>query len=352
MASHRRGASISSQRPLAVKAETHFPVHSHGTPDPLREVRYHHSAPRQTMFQAPLEPVPHRSSTSIVELNTRPSIHMTVSDRLEPVEYARPSQQRLPSLRELIDVPPKQTSPRLYPPQHASPDRITVHIPTQPNGWYAGCSTSSPVSNRPFNVPHPQGPHNMHSIDERVVAGKRPSAGSASRPHSYYGHATNTPAMSSPRSATTSVAASGFHADRGFSSAASSTPINRPAAFKLESPDYSRADAAYRDAHHLSLVTDRRTSLAPAGPAIVPRCVGQERIPGKGLCYIYEDGSFCEAVVRGEAVNPEWGLTRAGRARKRLAKACNSCREKKVKCEPGTSYHCQRCSRKGQDCVW
>jgi len=66
---------------------------------------------------------------------------------------------------------------------------------------------------------------------------------------------------------------------------------------------------------------------------------------------VYDDGSICEMSVGGEPVNPEWGLTRAGRPRKRLAKACNNCREKKVRCEPGET-RCVRCARQGEDCKW
>ncbi len=47
---------------------------------------------------------------------------------------------------------------------------------------------------------------------------------------------------------------------------------------------------------------------------------------------MYDDGTFCQAVIAGEPVNPDFGVTKAGRPRKRLAKACTTCREKKIKC--------------------
>jgi len=50
--------------------------------------------------------------------------------------------------------------------------------------------------------------------------------------------------------------------------------------------------------------------------------VGQRDIPGEGLCYVFKDGSTCPTVIDGEPVNPLWGTTKAGKARKRLAQAC------------------------------
>jgi hypothetical protein len=49
---------------------------------------------------------------------------------------------------------------------------------------------------------------------------------------------------------------------------------------------------------------------------------GQRDILGEGLCYVFKDGSTCPTVIDGEPVNPLWGTTKAGKARKRLAQAC------------------------------
>lgn len=74
---------------------------------------------------------------------------------------------------------------------------------------------------------------------------------------------------------------------------------------------------------------DRTTS---PGLASVSHYVGRRVVPGEGLCHVYDDGTFCQAVIAGEPVNPDFGVTKAGRPRKRLAKACTTCREKKIKC--------------------
>jgi hypothetical protein len=93
----------------------------------------------------------------------------------------------------------------------------------------------------------------------------------------------------------------------------------------------------------------RRLEGTSRAPIRSSRCVGQREIPGEGLCYVYEDGTFCRAIIDGEAVNPSWGITKAGKPRKRLAQACLTCREKKIKCEPGFPK-CHQCAKSQRVC--
>ena len=79
------------------------------------------------------------------------------------------------------------------------------------------------------------------------------------------------------------------------------------------------------------------------------RVIGEDIIPGEGPCYIYEDGSHVRKTIDGEVVNAQWGVTKAGKARKRLAIACITCREKKIKCEPG-DVKCVQCDKSGREC--
>ncbi|RVX68415.1 hypothetical protein B0A52_07415 [Exophiala mesophila] len=79
------------------------------------------------------------------------------------------------------------------------------------------------------------------------------------------------------------------------------------------------------------------------------RHVAEQEIPGKGICYVYQDGSICPKVPGGEIVNPKWGTTKAGKPRKRLGQACNTCREKKIKCDPSTPK-CAQCQKFGREC--
>ncbi|ORX97169.1 hypothetical protein BCR34DRAFT_168645 [Clohesyomyces aquaticus] len=109
--------------------------------------------------------------------------------------------------------------------------------------------------------------------------------------------------------------------------------------------------SAHDDPMDISNSTTRRrpegnTSRAPIRAS---RCVGQREIPGEGLCYVYEDGTYCRAVIDGEPVNPSWGITKAGKPRKRLAQACLTCREKKIKCEPGYPK-CHQCAKSQRAC--
>jgi hypothetical protein len=93
----------------------------------------------------------------------------------------------------------------------------------------------------------------------------------------------------------------------------------------------------------------RRAEGLSRAPVKASRCIGQREVLGEGLCYIYEDGTICRAIIDGEPVNPSWGITKAGKPRKRLAQACLTCREKKIKCEPGYPT-CQQCAKSQRVC--
>ncbi|KIX09086.1 uncharacterized protein Z518_00164 [Rhinocladiella mackenziei CBS 650.93] len=94
----------------------------------------------------------------------------------------------------------------------------------------------------------------------------------------------------------------------------------------------------------------RLLALGPAPDRAHGRVlVREENIPGKGLCYIYDDGSVCPKAINGDTVNPKWGTTKAGKPRKRLGQACNTCREKKIKCDPNVPK-CAQCQKFGREC--
>ncbi|KAH8731897.1 fungal-specific transcription factor domain-containing protein [Phaeosphaeriaceae sp. PMI808] len=93
----------------------------------------------------------------------------------------------------------------------------------------------------------------------------------------------------------------------------------------------------------------RRVDGSSRAPVRSSRCLGQREMAGEGLCYIYEDGTYCRAIIDGEPVNPSWGITKAGKPRKRLAQACLTCREKKIKCEPGFPK-CHQCAKSQRVC--
>ena len=114
----------------------------------------------------------------------------------------------------------------------------------------------------------------------------------------------------------------------------------------LSSPNtyYSQAPPAYESSR--SPLSDRGSSGRDTATIVKPsaRVVGERTIPGEGPCWVYEDGSTCKKVIDGETVNAQWGVTKAGKPRKRLAIACTTCREKKIKCDPGDPK-CVQCEK-------
>lgn len=97
------------------------------------------------------------------------------------------------------------------------------------------------------------------------------------------------------------------------------------------------------------------TSKETLGPKIwtgthfLPRFVRQAEVLGEGMCYFYDDGTYCKTVIDDEPVNAHWGVTKAGKPRKRLAIACITCREKKIKCDPEYP-RCVQCEKFGRVC--
>lgn len=88
-----------------------------------------------------------------------------------------------------------------------------------------------------------------------------------------------------------------------------------------------------------------QVAAAPARPHVIE----EKYIDGEGLCYIYVDGSYCPKSIDGVPVNAKWGVTKAGRPRKRLAQACLTCREKKIRCHPNLPK-CEQCQKSGRVC--
>jgi len=75
----------------------------------------------------------------------------------------------------------------------------------------------------------------------------------------------------------------------------------------------------------------------------VPRTYAYTKsLPDGEQIYVYDDGFECPAVSNGVAVNKFWGMTKAGKARKRKQLACLTCREKKIKVL-STSLFCVCC---------
>ena len=129
--------------------------------------------------------------------------------------------------------------------------------------------------------------------------------------------------------------------------AAYQTPMTTP--LSTSYPRYHDAND-YNAASPASLpIQNSQEFFKPLKPVRKP--VREEHVPGEGMCYIYDDGSHVRKVIDGESVNAQWGVTKAGKPRKRLAVACLTCREKKIKCEPGEDK-CTQCEKSGRDCSY
>ncbi|GAM84028.1 hypothetical protein ANO11243_020190 [Dothideomycetidae sp. 11243] len=83
-----------------------------------------------------------------------------------------------------------------------------------------------------------------------------------------------------------------------------------------------RGQGPFLDPAADDLRRDSARSNSTQSATTVTECIGQQHFPGRGLCYVYRDGATCPTVIDGEVVNPLWGTTKAGKARKRLAQAC------------------------------
>ena len=98
-----------------------------------------------------------------------------------------------------------------------------------------------------------------------------------------------------------------------------------------------------------SLMSGQSLREAPTTTKPVLKVVGEKVIQGEGPCYVYDDGTHVRKLIDGEVVNANWGVTKAGKPRKRLAIACMTCREKKIKCDPG-KVKCVQCDKSGREC--
>ncbi|KAJ5649656.1 uncharacterized protein N7484_003379 [Penicillium longicatenatum] len=86
-----------------------------------------------------------------------------------------------------------------------------------------------------------------------------------------------------------------------------------------------------------------------SGQSTLPLVIDERYVEGEGICYFYADGSHVPKLINGVLVNANWGITKAGKPRKRLAQACLTCREKKIKCQPNLPK-CDQCQKSGREC--
>lgn len=132
-------------------------------------------------------------------------------------------------------------------------------------------------------------------------------------------------------------------------------PLNSPKP-NAAPPAEASSGAWYRSQHPPQTPPEVQTPLRRSSTSEsrdmskpVAKLLGEQVFPGEGVCYVYDNGSHVRKVIDGETVNAQWGITKAGKPRKRLAIACITCREKKIKCDP-SEPKCVQCEKSGREC--
>ena len=234
---------------------------------------------------------------------------------------------------------------------------------------WSGASSRSPRRSPPSGMTGYE-PASLQAspYSDRSLARHASMAAMGAHERSLRGHSHSISSFSSPQHSTpeTSVT-SAYHdrqrRDRFSDSLATGSPRwpprSDPAAGQPYSSSYSAGLSGHSHSSSGASQTSRQPESPPAGevlgPSIwtgthfLPRFVGERDVRGEGPCFFYDDGSHCKTFIDGEPVNAHWGVTKAGKPRKRLAVACLTCREKKIKCDPDYPK-CVQCEKFGRVC--
>ncbi|KAF2179791.1 hypothetical protein K469DRAFT_730426 [Zopfia rhizophila CBS 207.26] len=289
----------------------------------------------------PSRPAPQQPFTSYSPYQ-RPNVAPSRPEIVPPTHHHRSREsegthsnaQQLPSLRTLLE--PELLDNKLPEP---SPRSGAAHLPHSSSVRYGSSSPTLKRRHESFDGYS----HDLH-LESNAPSSRAPPV--LRHANTTTGPDVPSQAFSTPNS-TPGSRPSEFprHGSHGrLSNNESINKIYRP-------PSTASAMSASSDSisHFSAPVVRRRAEPSSRAPVRASRCVGQRDIPGEGLCYVYEDGTYCRAVIDGEPVNPSWGITKAGKPRKRLAQACLTCREKKIKCEPGYPK-CHQCAKSQRAC--
>ncbi|MCJ1285421.1 hypothetical protein MMC26_004761 [Xylographa opegraphella] len=286
--------------------------------------------------QPPLLPLPSR-----LDFASDPSPGFTDPHRYETISRSRRSTARsdtdakLPSLNELLSP-----GPHVGLSASSFPHRRGTGSPVE-----AGSAHSSPHS-RAYSAPRFAPAENDFQLPY-------PSASAA---HSL--HPTSTTTRETAQSYPPPIAPPPLypHSTSRHHGARSSNPEfdrhawPRPYPSPVHRHQWQRDDRPdARSAPRLDTTAARQFGEAAMSLKPARKVVGEKVMPGEGPCYVYEDGSHVQKFIDGEMVNAQWGVTKAGKPRKRLAIACMTCREKKIKCDPGEPK-CVQCDKSGREC--
>ena len=301
-----------------------------GQPHPLSR----RSTATMIAHQPPLLPLPSR-----LEFGSDPYAGFTDPTRYETISRSRRSfgradtEGKLPSLSQLL-TPGTQVGGT----GSSFPHRLSSGSPVEPGSAHSsphsrGYSTPryAPAENH-FQIPYTSAPSG-HSLFPMATRDGAQSYPPPTISPSLYPLNTNSHPVARPE-----------NPDAGRQAWA--RPYTSPGS-RHQWPRDQRSD--YRSTPRVDTTAARPFSEAPSPLKPTRKVVGEKVIPGEGPCYVYEDGSHIKKFIDGEVVNAQWGVTKAGKPRKRLAIACMTCREKKIKCDPGEPK-CVQCDKSGREC--
>ncbi|PYI07978.1 C6 transcription factor [Aspergillus sclerotiicarbonarius CBS 121057] len=283
-----------------------------------------HSLPASHPYQLP----PPRASAPL-QFGADPFLHQRNQAEARDPEESTQGRSMIPGQQQTANEQLPPVSQLLTPTAHSSrpsspyqPHRFGIYTP--PNG-----TTASPTPfRRSDSIPRPGLHESPRAYPEAV-------------PHP---HSRSLPPLA--HISTPGLAHEGpLHPLHSGSPVQSSQPASYPYhGFNSPEKEYA-GDFSPSETPDSATTTGSQSQTANVRPHVVD----ERYVEGEGLCYIYADGSHCPKLIDGVAVNANWGITKAGKPRKRLAQACLTCREKKIKCQPNLPK-CDQCQKSGREC--
>lgn len=342
---HRRDSVHSRLHPLDTSISSYS--NRRGAPDPS-SARSSHAEPLPSVSQLlATTPIPGLTneplSGSAVERRFDSMLQSPASDRSSALSGRAP-------ISDLLSTK-LQASPRnpyvSFPPQFLSPASEMERRQSAPVHQRSPAHLST-LNSTPFGSIVKREPTPMMSAKDGPPVFKNPfpePIGQSRVSHSISPQYTPSPRMQ-PNSLQASGTTSGPYPD----SSRTWTQLEvHPARNFSHRPPLSQSSSQSAFSNTEFLDTSRPGPYIRSDDKWLPRFLREEYLPNEGLCYFYDDGTHCPAVIHGEQVNPYWGVTKAGKPRRRLFLACQSCRDKKIKCEPGYPK-CAQCDKFGREC--
>lgn len=296
------------------------------------------SVRRSAMLPQPVEPYPDYQPYAI--LSSNPAVRQNEPNvpRTACVNSCLSSDQALPRLQDILM------------PELRNLSRGLSSLPAHTTQLSCERRYDETVCNTPSSLQYPLALHSAHSppISHGTYAGLQ-------NPRSDLSNVEIHPATPSARplppvlpNSTHHTAGTDHTEARQERPQRASLSSSKPVSSVYQQSPIRSEDYAHRTSN-FSFEVPTYPQLATIVSQTPTRYLGIKNYPGQGTFHLYEDGYRIPTQVDGETVNPQWGLTKANKPRKRLALACLDCRDKKTKCEPGVKG-CLQCVKAKRTC--